>query len=295
MQIVSIKWQKQDDKFTSGIMAWDEKRTRLEFLQIQSGERVSWQVTGPRMCIGFANHEAMQVPCPDHARASIGARCKSCDAADFYSSCVRCTGNTCLATPERWETCRITDYVVYLAIFGDSILKVGVSTENRLFTRWVEQGADFGVILERVTGGKLARQIESKIGKLEGIAKQVRSQRKVVMLFKSPDRKSAKELVHAFLKNNGLLNEYPEYMIIPLSKYYAFPNIKRNPYSLFTMRNNSRNLRIVGEVVGMKGSLLITDISHSYQIVDLKGIIGYDLNINESISVEAQSSLEEFF
>jgi hypothetical protein len=52
---------------------------------------------------------------------------------------------------------------------------------------------------------------------------------------------------------------------------------------------------IVGTVEGMKGSLMVTSIDSSLLVVDLKQLVGYQINQDSDISMMTQTGLVDFF
>ncbi len=294
MHVLSVNWKWADEKFRSGIEVWDEKSEQRRFIELRAGEKIGWIISGPRRCIGFIDSNGEYTYCPDRALVTQGHQCAPCSAMDFFNPCMRCTGDTCFATPKRWNICRQTEYVVYLVTFGDSVLKVGVSTKGRVLTRWVEQGADFGAVVANVTGGKMARRIEHKLSMLDGVTKQVRNNLKAELLFQQTDRKTAENLMQRFVARAGASYHLSMDKIISLSQYYELANIQNAPHALLRLGKNTTTLQVVGEIMGMKGNLLITRAGGSYLIVDLANIVGNRIENREDLTIVTQSSLSEF-
>ncbi|MFW9925936.1 MAG: DUF2797 domain-containing protein [Candidatus Thorarchaeota archaeon] len=296
MQILGISWRPQDDgSFKSGLSVWNEKETP-EFIPINPGDKLSWVFSGPRRCVGSIDSSLKSVRCPENSlilqRGMM--RCGPCSAMDFVDPCIRCDGRTCFATPERRTQCDETNYAVYMVVFNDETLKVGVSSEKRVRTRWVEQGADFGGILHSVQGGLEARRIEDRVGKNPKAAKQVRRERKIRSLLNRLDIEAAQSIVEDFLldvKNDDLGSSIK---LEDLSTYYSLIGVdtQPNPWKRRTEKIDGRPL--VGEAVGMKGSLLVTSLSSAFTIIDLKQVIGYSLDYNGDITVVTQTGLLDF-
>jgi hypothetical protein len=200
-----------------------------------------------------------------------------------------------MATSDRRSQCDNTDYAIYLVVFNDETLKIGVSSEKRVRTRWVEQGADYGGVLRLVQGGIHARRIEDRLGKNPKAAKQVRGERKIRGLLSKIELESAQLIVDEFLieVEDGELGKTVE--LEDLSRYYSLSRVDIKP-SLWRTRSDKIDDRpLVGEVVGMKGSLLVTSLGSSYTVIDLKQVIGYSLDYDEDITMVTQSGLMDFF
>ena len=297
MLVTGVSWRAQDDgTFLSGLRVWNGGDIP-DFIPILRGENVSWVFRGPRRCIGSIDESLKSIRCPeDSIILQRGMqRCGPCSALDFVDPCIRCDGRNCMASTERRSQCDNTDYAVYLVVFNDETLKIGVSSEKRVRTRWVEQGADYGGILRLVQGGIHARRIEDRLGKNPKAAKQVRGERKIRGLLNKIELESAQSIVEEFLieVEDGELGNTVK--LEDLSGYYSLSDIdtKPNPWRKRTDKIDNRPL--VGEIVGMKGSLLITSLGSSYTVIDLKQVIGYSLDYDEDITMVTQSGLMDFF
>jgi len=297
MQVMGISWNVQDDgSFLSGLRVWNGNDSP-EFIPIVPGENISWVFRGPQKCIGSIDSSLKSVRCPeDSIILQRGMqRCGPCSAMDFVDPCIRCDGRNCMASPERRAQCDKTDYAIYLVVFNDETLKIGVSSEKRVRTRWVEQGADYGGILRLVQGGINARMIEDRLGKNPKAAKQVRGERKIRGLLDNLEIDSAQTIVDDFLIEVEDAELGTTVDLEDLSRYYSLSSAeaKPNPWRKRSEKIDDRPL--LGKVVGMKGSLLVTSLGSSYTVIDLKQVIGYSLDYDEDITMVTQSGLMDFF
>ncbi|MDH6574499.1 DUF2797 domain-containing protein [Kitasatospora sp. MAP5-34] len=99
---------------------------------VSSGTRVSWLVTGPRRC-GGVRTSGGHYPCPYRAVVEPGAKaaqCGPCQGADL---------GLALARDQILDDGRT--YRLYLAWFGEGLLKVGLTAEQRGTARLLEQAA----------------------------------------------------------------------------------------------------------------------------------------------------------
>jgi hypothetical protein len=214
---------------------------------------------------------------------------------DFVDPCIRCDGRNCMASPERRSQCDETDYAIYLVVFNDETLKIGVSSEKRVRTRWVEQGADYGGVLRFVKGGINARRIEDRLGKNPKAAKVVRGERKIRGLLDKIEIDKAQSIVDDFLieVEDGELGNTVE--LQDLSGIYSLSNVETRPTPWKTRSEKIEDRPLLGEVVGLKGSLLITKLGSAYTVIDLKQVVGYSLEYDDDITVVSQSGLMDFF
>ncbi len=297
MQIVDVNWNFIDQThFEPGLRIWREGDTDLSFLPLPNGRELSWLIRGPKRCIGSVNENGKLVQCPENAVVFGSAqKCGPCSAVDIMDPCVRCDGRKCDAVDARRLQCESTDYVVYAAIFNDKTLKVGVSSKGRVMIRWVEQGADYAGILREINGGRKARRIEDRIGKLQDITKQVRSERKIRALLDTLTLTEVEELIKDFISKSSGLELNKEVNPIDLSKFYTLPKLDHAPTPWKKRSDQIDNRAIVGEIVGVKGSLMITAIKSSLTVVDLKQLIGYSIDQDSDITLVTQTGLMDYF
>ena len=297
MQIVDVAWKSTDnEKYESGLHIWRDGVDTLDFLRLSPGSHINWSFRGPKRCVGNFDATGKYVKCPEEAVVlRQGARCGPCSAVDFYDPCIRCDGRVCLASEARKIQCDVTDYALYLVVFSDSTLKVGVSSIKRTRLRWIEQGADFGGIIQTITGGRKARRIEDRLGKHSNVTKVVRGERKIKGLETTLDKDVAQSIVDDFIVGIESIELGTRIELEDLSKYYTLPILETKP-TPWRKRSDSIDQRVlVGDVVGMKGSLLLTSIGKAYTVTDLKQVIGYSLESDGNITMVSQSGLMDFF
>lgn len=296
MQVADVVWNlRDDDTFESGLRIWRTDDSNPGFLPLPPGKKISWELLGPKRCIGSINESGRLEPCPENSIIlDSGQKCGPCSAIDIADPCIRCDGRRCDAVDARRLQCEATDYVVYAVIFNDKTLKVGVSSKGRALIRWVEQGADYAGILREIQGGRTARRVEDRIGRLHGITKQVRSERKTRALMEELEIDDALALVQDFTERAGHLELNSEIELRNLSRYYTLGKMKTQP-TVWRKRSQPIDGRtIVGTVEGMKGSLMVTSIDSSLLVVDLKQIVGYSINQDSDITMVTQTGLMDF-
>lgn len=296
MQVADVVWRLTDeDTFQSGLRIWKENESTPRFLPLPPGKKLSWEIIGPKRCIGSIDESGKIVPCPENAVIlGSGQKCGPCSAGDIADPCIRCDGRRCDAVDARRMQCEATDYVVYAVVFSDRTLKVGVSSKGRALIRWVEQGADYAGVLREIKGGRKARRIEDRIGKLQGITKQVRSERKTRALMETLELGDAQEIVNEFMERATHLEFDSKIELQDLSTYYSLGKLETKP-ALWRKRSQPIAGRtIVGTVKGMKGSLLVSSIDSSLMVVDLKQIVGYSINQDSDITMVTQTGLMDF-
>lgn len=173
-----------------------------------------------------------------------------------WSPCAACRGE-CLKD----EMDCLQPHVVYLALFAPDVLKVGVTRRGRFRRRLREQGADAGEILAVLPDGREARRIEAAAP--------------------YSDRVNIEE------KARGLHLE-------PESELLSEARIE---FDYLEESLGSRPIRlgpgdpVVGEMVGVKGRLLVLESGGTPYAVDLMDLVGFEL---DGAAAPVQSSLNRF-
>ncbi|MDF1539472.1 MAG: DUF2797 domain-containing protein [Candidatus Thorarchaeota archaeon] len=293
MHVVGVTWRARNDGFDSGLTVRNESN-ELELLKLKRDMRIAWSLKGPKMCIGRIFTDRQLVPCPLNRLVVKGTKCHECSALDSFEPCIRCTGHQCGADEIRRDACRESDYIVYLAVFSDRSLKVGVSSKSRVMTRWVEQGADFAGVLSELKDGKMARRLEHVIGKHPAVLTAVSGYRKKNSLLDSLTMEDASSIVEEFLSKLPDDSRFQDVDLKNLLPYYGLENLDTEPLSWPEGNRGVAGQELSGEVVGMKGVLLVTHIGHAYRLVSLKRLIGYNLEEEISTTVNSQSGLLDF-
>ena len=211
---------------------------------------------GERHCAGGIDGES-HTPCP-HEDAPY------CDEHTYRWPCARCTGECSLPL----DSCR-EEHAVYLAAFAPETFKVGVTRSWRLDTRLREQGADRAAHLRTVADGRVARQIEAEIATETG--DRVRVSTKVRSLHESVDDTAW----------NSLLAEFD-----PVETYDF-------DYGVTLADRPMAETLASGTVRGAQGRVLLLDYAGSTYAVDMRNLVGHDLESGES-DRNLQSSLGAF-
>ncbi|MFX1368788.1 MAG: DUF2797 domain-containing protein [Promethearchaeota archaeon] len=296
MLVMDVTWKfRDDDSYESGISVWMEGNTNPQFIPLPPGTELAWSFAGPRRCIGIRETTGAVIPCPEGAGVRKGMqRCGPCAAMDSMDSCIRCSGKECRATEERLAQCRRTEYSIYVVVFNDKTLKVGVSSKRRLRTRWIEQGADFAGVLLDITGGMAARRMEDTLGRVPGATKQVRAERKAKQLLDKLDISEAEILVHDYISSLKTVDIPTPVKLESLEGYYSLHDLDSKPTPWKKRSISVDKLQLAGEVVGMKGALLVTRNGSAFTVTNLRDIIGYAIDETQPINTVTQSGLLDY-
>lgn len=194
----------------------------------------------------------------------------------------------CIMKPEtchfHLDTCRQPDWaltfcfsphVVYLA--NSSGLKVGITRENQMPTRWLDQGARQALPIFSTTSRRMAGYIEAKL------AEKIADKTDWRALLKS--EASVLDLValrEALLKDfstelNQLAHAFPEEFQSVVShgvQEFAYP-VMQYPTKV-TSLGFDKTAVITGKVQGIKGQYLILDSG----VLNLRKFTGYELKVS---------------
>jgi len=296
MYVIDIIWRPVgQDQFAPGIASWPDHGESPVFFPLSAGSHVSWAIDGPKKCIGSRDPTGAHIRCPEQSIVSANRqRCGPCSATDQMGPCIRCRGTACDASESRISRCQNSEYAVYLAVFKDRTLKVGVSTLSRVKIRWLEQGADFAGVVSTTHGGMSARKIEDYLGHMTGITKQVRGERKASGLVQQLDIEQAHSIAKEFLASNNMTSSDSSFTLEDLSGYYGLSDVDTQPRPWrFSLALRSCQ-HLVGDVVGVKGSLLVTRTGSAFMATNLKQLIGYSVSVDPQAMMIAQTGLLDF-
>ncbi len=294
MHILDMGWRTDNGEFQPYLYLQNSHGKREE-LSLEPGRDIRWRFTGPRRCIGYWDDNQYH-PCPNHAVLRKNQiRCRTCSTLSKYSPCIQCRGNTCLANEKRRKECMETPYAVYLALFGNDFIKVGVSTLSRLSLRWVEQGADYGAMIAEVEGGLDARKIERVVAKRADISDSIHQTRKQAIMARRLAEKDAKAKILEVMDDIGIPNLEQSPEIVDLSPYYGFETPPSDPLRWPENNEMIHNSTLDGKILGVKGSNILVERGAILFVADLRRVLGYDL-ARAQLSAQSikQSGLENF-
>jgi hypothetical protein len=228
-----------------------------------------------RHCIGWRDITAgKRWPCPDHN--TLDARYEQC------SACQQRTG----FNPAFYHATEVSEqqaarnnepHILYLAYFGEGIIKVGISHAKRGNSRLLEQGARSAMILDEFPTALVARQYEEKIAALSGIAETIQLNKKITALSGTYDEATA---THALLTSkarieSSLHTTFTNDQVLSFnSRYLLDPSLALTDTHDFTGVHS-----VAGQVRGMIGSVLISRHQDEYLLFALKKHIGYKFHL----------------
>ncbi|MFB6295512.1 MAG: DUF2797 domain-containing protein [Halobacteriales archaeon] len=187
-----------------------------------------------------------------------------CEAHTSVWPCARCTGDC----EKPIDACD-QEHAVYLAAFAPDHVKVGVTRSWRLHARLREQGADRAAHLRTVSDGRIARRIEREMAR--DLTDRVGIDVKIRALGRSVDEVTWRDHISAHE---------------PLDTYDF-------DYGLDLDERPVAETLATGTVVGSQGRLLVLERAGSTYAVDLRDLVGHDIEPG-STGRDLQASLGAF-
>jgi hypothetical protein len=248
------------------------------FDELRTGNKFTIKITGKKECTGYHDEKTHKEElCPGH---------KHVWKKDLYQ-CFECRNHETLnffslagLNAEQTEILRGKQYYNYLNLFGNDIVKVGVTTEGNKWKRVLEQAADSTLFFTQ-TDGITAREIENFVSKNFQIKQAVTSIQKVKLLKELiPEKESkAKLLATYFQIKLALSEEYKEFLIdIPEfsynDKYFGFKELEKIDEIRFVDEAQVGDV-FSGEIIGIPGQILLYQQDDKYFALNTSKIKGF--------------------
>lgn len=189
------------------------------------------------------------------------AQCPACNYLDMARAYT--VGNFS-GYPELYEKAVSEEYCLYLAGFGDDIIKCGVTRKERFEERMREQGADFGCMVAVYTGPDEIYDAEHALQYRFNFNNSVRIAEKMRRLVFDYDtaRKNFKSTVE-MVACSGCLPDFQQ-GVIDFSPHYPHLSSPHITHS------------IIGEILGAKGEILLFKSESGRQFaVNMRAKVGH--------------------
>ena len=231
--------------------------------------------TSVRNCVGWRDiTTGERYSCPDN-RALEGKyeQCQSCqEKTGFNPAFYHAT-----SVSKQQEARNQEPHILYLARFGDGVVKVGISHAKRERSRLLEQGARDALILDTFPTAHVARQYEAKIAAMPGIVETLQSRKKATLLPMTYSHENgAKELqnVKQTIENEHRVT-FSGNTVLNLDPVY----FKKQVPNFASSIDCSDQHVISGDVTGMVGSSLFCDYLGTPVFLPLKKFVGHPVSL----------------
>lgn len=273
-------------------------------IMLEPGFHLSFKVSKGRYCVGYTTLSSRADeggsrdywkefnPCPHGAEVKRGIRCRTCSTRDVTRACLMCDGRECHADPAIRRICEGSVAYVYLASFGEGMIKAGVSQGSRIPKRWIEQGAD---VAKRVLvgNGREVRRFESRTQNELDVLRRVKAEEKIDVLRSERDLEESIRLLNIY---EGKVHEhFPE-----AQHFHEEPRITYPYYRLNQLDKRPLELKIrgggevSGRVLGVKGPILLLEAMGLPRAINLRRLVGRRIDTDGVSRVKAQSDLDRF-
>ena len=264
------------DENNSPYIKFANENGRLEDRKIVFRDDLSLKFdVSERYCVGGHDFVANEnLTCPN--RAVIDKR---------YSQCRECMKKTAF-NPAFYYSDRVSTtqleynkepHMLYLAYFGDELIKVGISNHRRKIKRLLEQGARAAMILGEFSSANIARQYEEKIARMDGIIETLQVARKIEVLDEETfdfDVAEKRLLEVESRIEKELRVEFENHDVINCDTYYGDTGGLRDLYDM------SETAMISGKIRACIGSLLVMENWGSLLVLPLKKFVGYRMELS---------------
>lgn len=223
--IVKVAWDQGDDDLWQATLLLTGPGG-FGRRQLPPDRDLELEITSERRCTGYAPAQGEREPCPEYREIASGSQCAACRNRGIYSDYV--TGNSAADVDG--------EFLVYLAQAGTAV-KVGVTRDGNEQRRWIEQGADFGMVLERGLTGDEALGLEDRLSHAS-VSQTIRKERKT-----EPAQDERLDSMAADLGYAGAVTDLRERMVYPPMRCGRFgrTGILRGPVQ-----------SVKGQIIGVK-------------------------------------------
>jgi hypothetical protein len=256
-----------------------------EIIPISTGN-ISFDVGTSRMCTGtFDLKDRIYLPCPSSGKAmSHGAKCINCSKQEEVIT--RKLGS--LAVPSDIEIYLNREpHILYAALLGRTLIKVGIAAEWRKWQRALEQEAQAVVFLLRGNGIEI-RKIEEYLvrqGWVDRVLTRTKSRSILEVVSESEAVKlltEARDTILASIKSGHLSgslieNEPPKYLV----PYYRVPDDALREIWYIGKHVSANGYS--GEVIGWAGQLLFLKQNEKVYCLNTRLLQGYLMTVSNTI------------
>jgi len=209
----------------------------VEKLELSGFENILF--TSKLSCIGYKTPEGYR----ECQNLAINTRqCPTCLARDMSRAY---TIGDFSGYPRLYEEAKKEEYALYMAGFGEDIIKCGITRKERFLERMREQGADFGCIICVFVGPDDVYSAEANVQSRFQFANSVRMAQKMRRLHF--DRGAAMEAFRSsveMVRSSCVLPDFSPSILDFSSNYPKLKSVKETD-------------SILGRILGAKGEILL--------------------------------------
>lgn len=245
-----------------------------------------------RHCIGrYDLRTFVSIPCPEGNLVTDNTVCIKCFRANGFNPSFYNVSRDELSPQQREYNQH--EHNVYLAYFGGTTCKVGISHRERTMVRWREQGARAATVIKRCSDAYEARGVEHRISNEMKMAEALTSNTKRKYINERFDRIRAEQVIMSIymsMKNRYMLDDNISISYLD-SDYLSGCHLDSNIIDI----SKDENDYISGTFVGLIGDNIIVTQQRRQFMASLKPFISYETVLSTQVLphrlVEAQMGL----
>lgn len=279
-RVFEFRWNSQNLPYFRVVENDDLREMPLYF-----GVNVSLKITDDIRCTGFEK-DGKWHDCAEKARGV--KKCENCKRAEGMSAAQYCDGfNTEMFSADELESLNCPHYL-YLALFDENLVKVGVSASSRGLLRQIEQGSHFCAIVADGMWGVPARQMETLIRRA-GMPDKIQSSQKQNLIFPEISPEKGRKILENLIaeKIPAVLAERPDFeqflkkppAFHDFSKFYKIDAAKKIEKPL-TDAALEVGESVSGALVAAKGPFLILETDAEKVLIDAKKLKGFEIDFS---------------
>lgn len=276
-QFIDYLWEKEKLFFILRTLESNEVSA------FEISESLSIEVTDDKRCIGYIRESDEQLQACANQENLLNIRsgqCERCKNLENRQLCIMCKGGQC-RNSDRKKYCD-EKHVLYLTIFGENLVKVGIAYKKRREQRIDKQGGAMALFVAEADGQSI-RQLESMI-KDTGIPDRVTVRQKMHYVCQKYDEKNmlttVEETYNNVINNVNQLRSCSE--INPPEIYISNSYINNLGINRSCSKVESINpgTVIMGKLLVARGSLLGVEINNELKCFNMNGLKGWVINMN---------------
>ncbi len=290
MRIFDFRW---DDETKLPFFKYleNDSANSISIKKIEQNQKISITlIDGNTKCVGYEKNGEYHICKNTDTTQTNVKKCEICKKSEDYFPCQFCNGFNCdKFRREKIENCDAT-HMVYLALFSQGIVKVGVSRLSRMHARQFEQGSHYTRVLIENVSGVTARRIEHFVGKLGFPDKIPATKKKDIVLPRISLEEGQKILEEKFQDaKNYIQDEMPEMAkYIVENKFWDMRPFYSNEFSEIEESTKPTHFITLeeGDSVGgvlkaVKGSFLLIETSTEFVVLLAKSLVGKEVSFDE--------------
>lgn len=250
-----------------------ESDTSLSKYELRKGLPISLTAdAATKWCTGWYDISSHQNhACDNHARVDLS-----------YDSCFTCRKKTDF-NPAFYNTTQISQkqaaynnqpHSVYVAYFGNNLVKAGIMSDSRGLERLYEQGAMLYTVIGSFPSATVAHDLEDRLIQ-KGLRNSITKKQKMAVYEKGIDIADEKDIFMSILKKLG----YKDALIVSNLDMFFFGLYPKQPIEPFG--NNIMS----GRITGVIGRYLVLENNERHYGTWLSNVFGHMIDIGSDIAL----------